>query len=149
MPTRTFYRIWCKTCNEFELHTNKDEQYICNKCDTVYTDILLGEIPKEKRIEQRERYNKKKQENFISIFDTFTNYHNMFKEEIGITEIMESDAGQKYIDDINKEKYEQYKKEAEEKKALQKQYSKLGRNEKCFCGSGVKFKKCCYEKIFY
>jgi uncharacterized protein YecA (UPF0149 family) len=148
MPTRTFYRIWCKTCNEFELHTNKDEQYICEECGTVYTDILLGEIPKEKRIEQRERYNKRKRKNFINIFDTFTNYHNMFKEEIGRTEIMESDAGQKYIDDKNKEKYEQYKKEAEEKKALQKQYSKLGRNEKCFCGSGIKFKKCCYAKIF-
>lgn len=26
-------------------------------------------------------------------------------------------------------------------------YTKLGRNEKCFCGSNKKFKKCCYEKV--
>ena len=26
-------------------------------------------------------------------------------------------------------------------------YTKLGRNEKCFCGSNKKFKKCCYDKV--
>ncbi|MCR5146514.1 MAG: DUF4238 domain-containing protein, partial [Clostridia bacterium] len=26
-------------------------------------------------------------------------------------------------------------------------YTKLGRNEKCFCGSNKKFKNCCYEKV--
>lgn len=148
MPTRTFYRIWCKTCNEFELHKNVDETYICKKCNTVYTDIKLRAIPHEKCLEQRERYIKSKRERFLSIFDTYMGNDNMFLTEIGRTEIMESDAGQKYIDDKNHEKYEQYRKEAEEKKALQKQYSKLGRNEKCFCGSGIKFKKCCYAKIF-
>ncbi|MBR4261834.1 MAG: SEC-C domain-containing protein [Bacilli bacterium] len=26
-------------------------------------------------------------------------------------------------------------------------YKKLGKNEECFCGSGKKFKKCCYDKV--
>ena len=26
-------------------------------------------------------------------------------------------------------------------------YIKLGKNEKCFCGSGKKFKKCCFDKV--
>lgn len=27
-------------------------------------------------------------------------------------------------------------------------YQKLGRNERCFCGSGMKFKRCCISKVY-
>jgi uncharacterized protein YchJ len=28
-----------------------------------------------------------------------------------------------------------------------KRHGKIGRNDKCYCGSGVKFKHCCYRKV--
>lgn len=34
------------------------------------------------------------------------------------------------------------------RKILNKDYIKLKRNEKCFCGSGKKFKKCCIDKEY-
>ena len=37
-------------------------------------------------------------------------------------------------------------KNTEPKKETRKGIFKIGRNEKCYCGSGKKFKHCCYDK---
>ena len=34
-----------------------------------------------------------------------------------------------------------------ERKAFFKKINQLGRNDKCFCGSNKKFKKCCLNKL--
>ena len=146
MPTKTYYRIWCKKCNEFTLHNKSlsEENYICDSCKTVYTDIMLKDIPKDKLITQRQRYNDQKSKDLLNM----VNFMSAGFFNNNSVEIIESDAGQKIIDQKINEKYKKLKEEQIEKEKLQKQYSKLGRNELCFCGSGVKFKKCCYNKIY-
>jgi uncharacterized protein YchJ len=65
--------------------------------------------------------------------------------------IIEADAGQKEIDDENHRIYvENEKIRAEETRLFledQKKYAHLGRNDKCLCGSGKKYKKCCLTKF--
>ena len=158
MPTRELKRIWCKTCQEFELH---EQQYpnpldwFCKECETGYTKIKLKDIPNEKIIKQRERYKKYKRNEFRDILGMYTRDRNnlldMFAESEYDEIIRESDAGQKNIDDkINKKREEkrekQYLKRQEEKVEMQK-YHKLGRNDLCLCGSNKKFKYCCWKRI--
>lgn len=50
--------------------------------------------------------------------------------------IYESDAGIKEI----------IKRTNAEKIRLRKEHGNLNRNDKCFCGSGLKYKNCCYSK---
>lgn len=160
------FRVWCKTCNEFELHKRVDndsgseKELVCNECGTKYSDILLTEIPIEKLEEQRKRWKSKNRVDYFKFLEVMQpGYHerkfmsDMFKspDESVETVIIESDAGQRAIDEYNKEKRE---KEAQKRKdayeALKKEYEpfrKLGRNDKCACGSGKKYKACCLTKF--
>lgn len=150
MPTRFLKRIWCKTCNNFTLHEfNKNT---CNDCSTEYTSILLKDIPKEKLFEQRERY--KKSNNVFSIYEKiagFSQNMSMFDPPGSDIEIRESDAGQKSIDEANKRKREKELEERhikrQEEIKLARKFKDLGRNDICLCGSGKKFKKCCWRAI--
>lgn len=42
MFTKTLRRIWCKTCNEFELHEQNDSKSICTECGTDLLDVPIG-----------------------------------------------------------------------------------------------------------
>ena len=157
MPTRTLRRIWCKTCNEFELHEGdfKTKELLCKECGTAYSDVYLKDIPKEKVLEQRKRYKDYQRKRDTDLFSYILKPRNpwadMFSEPGSDVEIIESDAGQKKLDDKEREKarqrMEEYRKKREEEKELLKKYRGLGRNDTCLCGSGLKYKKCCWEKI--
>jgi len=135
------YRLWCKKCNNFTLHKNvkkensEEEIKVCIDCNTEYTDVVLEDIPLEKLKEQRQRYKawvaREYKKNLIKLF--LASEKNKKRNKITFKEdeeqIYESDIGQRIID-------EEIKK-----------YSKLGRNDICICGSGLKYKKCCWKRI--
>lgn len=159
MPQRTLYRQWCKTCNEFELHIEKEflkKDLACMECKTEYTDIKLKDIPLEKRKEQRKRYNNSKDTGLSILFGSYLGsagypFSGMFDEPGSNDEIRESDAGQRAIDEYDKKQrdiaYEKRRIRRKEEVELKKSFHKLGRNDKCLCGSDKKYKKCCWTKI--
>lgn len=161
MPTITLKRIWCKTCNEFELHATETifgKEWFCNKCATEYIDgILYSEIPEEKLIAQRVRYKEKQRKDMGDVYSQFimggglSGMFDTFSEVGSNTEIYESDAGQIQIDKAMKlkrdEAYEKRRIQRVKDLELKQSFHKLGRNDKCLCGSEKKYKKCCYQKI--
>ena len=59
MPVREYKRLWCKTCNDWELfeqHYPNWKEWFCKKCENVHEPVLISEIPEEKVLEQRKRY---------------------------------------------------------------------------------------------
>jgi len=171
-PVITYKRIWCKKCNEFELHKESWDidktKYICKECGTLYSDIFLDEIPKEKLLIQRKRYtewvrekNANAMKSFLhaglSGFNRYNQIADLFREDWDQPEIVEGDAGQKRIDDAIAEEKRQERElqriEREKQKAIAKEYSKLNRNDFCLCGKlddngkPLKYKKCCLTKI--
>lgn len=154
MPTRTFRRIWCKTCNEFRLHNINlgDDDYNCCECKTVYTDIKINDIPKDKANAQRERYKESKKKQYRTIFGSYLNLglETMFSNDWG-DRIIESDCGQKTIDDEYAKKraeaLEILRLERNQQREEAKKYQGLTRNDICICGSGKKYKQCCLTKI--
>ena len=139
MPTITYYRMWCKTCNDFTLHFHDDA---CKICKTAYSDVYLRDIPKDKIIEQRQRYKASKQRSFSRMMGAYmTMGANVFATDPNVT-IVESDAGQKSIDEEIKKEREAEKKKKEELKQESLKYAKVQRNEQCLCGSAKKYKNC-------
>jgi len=156
MPTRELRRIWCKTCNEFELHHYRfpnTEDWFCGACDTKYSPILLKDIPSDKLLEQRKRYKEYKKESIFNYLQgaliPSNPFMELFKDET--VHITESDAGQRAIDEREQQKraaaYEKRRIEREKQMEEAKKYSHLGRNDICICGSGKKYKKCCLDRI--
>jgi hypothetical protein len=160
MPIRDYYRLWCKTCNDYTLHEHpfgKDGK-ICTECQTEFVNTPLSEIPVDKITEQRERYNQKEKEAIQKILSGSYLFPNplqeivdMFKEPGWETEIHEDDAGQRQINakkrKIYEAKREKERQEREARKAEYIKYRQLNRNDTCLCGSGLKYKKCCWTRI--
>ena len=161
MPTTIYHRLWCKTCKGWTLHSKgfkPDATNDCRDCGTTHESTLLGDIPKEKLIEQRERYKEMNRNQMDSLLfgmpfglGTSVMMDMFFSEPGSDIKIIESDAGQKVIDKAEKKRrdeiYEQRKKERQQQQEEAKKYKHLGRNDPCACGSGLKFKKCCLSKI--
>lgn len=153
MPTKQYIRFWCSKCQEFTIQ-HKGEEGACTICGTVTKEYKLSEIPEDKIKEQRKRYNAsrfKKYENYLSFLDPQRKLlEDMLSEQIGYTDITEDDAGQREIDQARFEersRQEAIRKEAHKEYELF--YKHIRRNEKCPCGSGEKYKKCCYDKYRY
>lgn len=155
MPTRTLHRFWCTECKDYTLHNTLGSKG-CTICGTITETYNLKDVPEEKVLEQRERYKKSKRNifesylSFIQPKNQLEQLVEMFHEECK-TEIIETDAGQKYIDE--QREIERRKKASEAyqvRKELEdeyKKYKKLGRNDICLCGSGRKYKNCCITKF--
>lgn len=161
------YRLWCKSCNDFTIHEiiykdefqhqkfslatfsdEKDFVSIC-ECKNQYSSVKIATIPKLKIDEQRNRYKKYKMTEF-SLATSFimrgglNTINSMFSENFRAkTEIVESDAGLEYERKLEKKAYQIRKEET--KQELVK-YKNVGRNNKCLCGSNLKYKKCCLLK---
>ncbi len=156
MPTTYLYRLWCKECKDWTLHSKAWKENIpkCKDCDTEFSPIKLKEVPKDKLIEQRGRYKENQKKDFSSMLmgGIMSNpLDEFFSEDFPDPIIIESDAGQKTLDKIKvqKEKVKMAKertKRAEEYAEALK-YKNLGRNDICLCGSEKKYKKCCLPKI--
>lgn len=153
MEQRVYKRIWCKSCNDFTIHElNTGEKLQCNYCGTEYTNIYLKEIPKDKLELQRERYKFQQRRKYTDLYTGFlTNGLNELFEEPGKPVILESDAGQEDIDTrIRQERAKrmaEYREKQEKKKQLQEKFKNTHRNDKCLCGSGLKYKYCCLKEI--
>ena len=148
MPTNQYYRNWCKTCNNFTIHSYPvlgSTDLTC-KCGTVWTTVTVGEIPKEKILEQRKRYKADRSERFRKTYSYLT-LMGMLGGGIDSTTIgmnvQETDAGL-----VEAEAIDKARREARDKAVREEldRFSKLGRNEPCLCGSELKYKKCCYAK---
>lgn len=160
MPTIEYKRLWCKKCKDwelFEVSWGSDKTLKCKECGTVHEPAKLSEIPSEKIIEQRDRYNKSQSDSMNKMLGRMM----MSPEESNLREMMhmfsspgsshdveiiEADAGQIELNRIEREK----RQEAAIKRAAEKEearielskYKNIQRNDLCPCGSGKKYKKC-------
>lgn len=151
------YRTWCTHCKDWTVFRTNDENpttvsiYSCETCNTDFTRYKLSDISEDKILEQRERYKTKRRQNSSEMFNTYLNFcrttNDMFSDvklkDCHATEIIESDAGlvafEKRKKELQREQYEAHQIE-------RAKFVGLGRNEQCRCGSGKKYKKCCYDK---
>jgi uncharacterized protein YchJ len=141
------YRTYCKTCQNFTIHSWKSKEDIhCDACDTKDTGYIINEIDPQLIEEQRKRYQRYKLEGLNSIYSKFIKGYGLqgIMELDNIRQdIQECDAGQ-----INIDKQKKALKEAEEMEYQQEvqwfknNFKLLGRNDKCGCGSGKKYKQC-------
>ena len=85
------------------------------------------------------------------MMNVFSPVNDLFSPDFNKKIIIESDGGQKFIDEKVAERRQAEQDEREEEKnkflARYENFKKLGRNELCSCGSGVKYKKCCLRNI--
>lgn len=158
-PKPKYIRFWCTKCQEFTLHNTEGDK-ACRDCGTVTTEYNISDVLHEKILEQRKRYKAYKAKEFENAFSYVMKpqlniFQEMMLEDAGLynpyePEIIEDDAGQKKIDaKLKAERDAEWNKQQEEKRLLReeyKQFSKLGRNDKCACGSGKKYKVCCIAK---
>lgn len=154
MPTRKLHRFWCSKCKEFTLHKTWGDKS-CTECGTVTDTYNISDVPEEKLLEQRKRYSASQPGlhtylDFLRPKSQLEQLAEMFAEDER-TEIIETDAGQKEIDERRaKERAKEMAEKRrihEERKAEVEKYKNLGRNDKCACGSGKKYKQCCLVRI--
>jgi uncharacterized protein YecA (UPF0149 family) len=125
----------------------------CDTCGNEYVPYSLSEVPEEKILEQRERYRQMKKTEFIKMLSAYQDMSksnilaDMMREvsdrPVGYT-VKEDDAGQEAIDAA-----ERADREAKRRGEIEfkEQYRGAQRNDKCRCGSGNKYKKCCLPKV--
>jgi len=139
---------------------SEDVNLICKICGTPHVKTCLDDIPEDKLIAQRKRYNEKISGQYKHLLSEFTlnpearrvkELMEMFGPVADETEIIEADAGQKKLNEIAQMKRQ---KEIEAKEQRKQEvineclpFKNMGRNDVCTCGSGKKYKKCCMDKI--
>ena len=121
------------------MHSVKEEGLLCDTCGAKGGEYKISEVAPEAIEEQRERYNQQKRTKLVAVLG-----HVLSGSFSPQTEsIIESDAGQKSIDEQKSAKREEAKRTGKELLAdYNENYRHLRRNEKCSCGSGKKFKHC-------
>jgi len=154
-------RTWCKTCQDFSIFTTtmgsteegSFSTTMCDTCESAQTGYTLAEVPEEKLIEQRARYNEQRRKQFMNMLniyarETKTNMlADMLKapgHDLSESDVKEDDAGQEAIDAAIKAKREADRLAEIQFKEL---YHGAQRNDKCRCDSGLKYKKCCLPKV--
>jgi preprotein translocase subunit SecA len=125
----------------------------CDTCGNEYVPYSLSEVPEEKILEQRERYRQMKKTEFIKMLSAYQDMSrsnilaDMMREvsdrPVGYT-VKEDDAGQEAIDTAERADREAKRREEIE---FKESYRGAQRNDKCRCGSGNKYKKCCLPKV--
>lgn len=148
MPTKPKqHRTYCKTCEDFTIHNWKDKETLtCDKCDSVNDGYIVSEVKPELIQQQRLRYKEQNRRKITNMLSYVTSMGN----GIGVQadNIIECDAGQKQIDEAEQEKRKlEREKLLQEIQFYQDNFKLLGRNDKCSCGSGKKYKQC--HLIYY
>jgi transcription initiation factor TFIIIB Brf1 subunit/transcription initiation factor TFIIB len=143
------YRKYCKTCGDYVLYKEQEKDLICTKCGTVHEHVELRDIPKEIKEAQRKRYADREFQKLMDVYDIFTNPNHLSLDFM--YEVYEDDAGYCRLRKINEKRKNIRKKHFNERLNKHQEFVEktktLGRNDKCICGSGKKFKKCCQIKI--
>jgi hypothetical protein len=155
-------RTWCKTCQDFSIFTTtmgsteegKLSTTACDTCESDEMSYTLTEVPEEKLIEQRARYNDQRRQQFMSMLNIY--YKGLSKNNIladmlrepghdlSETDVKEDGAGQEAIDEAIKAEREADRLADIE---FKEKYHGAQRNDKCRCESGLKYKKCCLSKV--
>ncbi len=158
--TKYFYRQYCKSCEDFTLHTRvycdepKHELFnqaifdegvkfvsIC-KCNTQYTPVNISDIDQDKIDKQRKRFKEKRTNDFYKMTNILS--HIAMPTNFGYSEdIIESDAGLEHVEQIERQKKNAI---IEARNVELKRFANVGRNDICLCGSEKKYKKCCLSK---
>ena len=143
------FREYCKTCGDYVLHKDVEKEFVCCQCGNVHEYVELKNIPKEIKEAQRKRYQEREFEQLMNVYNMYANPN--YIDLNCICEIVEADAGYCRLKEINKKRKNIRKKHFNERlnkhNELVEKTKMLGRNDKCICGSGKKFKKCCQNKI--
>jgi|GEM_PF-5561586 len=98
MPTpKNKHRTYCKTCQDFTIH-NAD--LFCKTCNTEFTSYFPSEINSDLIEQQRERYNKQKQNDLLGVYGAFIKGFGIqalmvANDEYEKGKIIECNAGQK------------------------------------------------------
>lgn len=155
-------RTWCSTCQDFSIFTTtmgsteegKFSTTVCDTCESAQMSYVLTEVPEEKLIEQRARYNEQRRKQFMNMLNTYSKelsrnniLADMLREPSSVpleSDIKEDDAGQEAIDAAIKAKREADRLAEIE---FKEKYHGAQRNDKCRCESGLKYKKCCLPKV--
>lgn len=137
MPQIRNYRTWCKSCEDWTIHSHEQK---CNRCDTMFESYNLSDIPENKLEEQRVRYSLSRINSVKSIYVTTLSMGHNFSNSKTVT--VEDDAGQGKINEERKRQRQAIKDKISEISAEHEPYSKINRNDKCLCGSGKKYKQC-------
>lgn len=137
------HRTYCKTCQDFTIHS---AEYNCEVCDTKFTSYFVSEVDESKLELQRERYLKRRSQKWGGLYGAFLRGNGiqamMDMGEV-VYDLTECDAGQKEIEEERKQIRQQRKKQLDEiKEEYSLFYAKTNRNDLCPCGSNLKFKKC-------
>lgn len=159
--TNQYLRTYCKTCKDFVFHIekirfpDKDAQqqddltmkqtvyYVHEECGTEFTPYTLSEVDDEKIKQQRQRYKEFRRSNFrktLNLFAVMGLGFNMPDLKEG--KYFESDAGLQLVEERLREAI---RKKKEEQQAELLKFKDVGRNERCLCGSGKKYKHCCLQ----
>jgi len=152
-------RTWCKQCNDWKIFSQtwnwKKEDSFCKSCATEFEEYDLQSLPEDKIQEQRMRYINQRQGTIVdflngkyskNFLDTF------FDSPSANRELIEDPAGMDII--MRQEQAEENKRIAKRKavedalKEKSKMFVHLNRNAPCACGSGKKYKKCCYDQMY-
>jgi hypothetical protein len=156
IPSR---RTWCTSCQDFKIfktriNGNDAEKFSsthCTTCENEYVPYSLSEVPEEKILEQRKRYAEYKKIEFTNMLNYYQNMGASDSKYLlgpnGIqphTNIQEDDAGQDAIWKAERARQKAIQDEAQE---FKERFQGAQRNEKCRCGSNVKYKKCCLPKV--
>lgn len=133
-------RKFCKTCNSYKVFNELDSKLVCETCNLEFQNVEISEIPNVEILEQRERYKSTYLTNFM---DNIKNSEAILnKPEI----LMEDDAGLLLNPEFVTEMKTILATELYAYREAQKKIRNIGRNCKCYCGSGKKYKKCCIYK---
>lgn len=151
MPQVIANRLWCQECKDWTLffkNIGEKDGIKCHTCQTVHVATILSEIPEQKLLEQRQRYKADKSRQFREAFGMMqalaANPRGSVPGVNEIDRIIESDAGQRALDEYEKQLKAEVKKAATEEVV---KHRNLGRNDKCICSSGKKYKNCCLKKV--
>ena len=149
MPKITYTRTWCNSCKDFTLHYKPFQQKIqCKECGDNSETYNIGDIPDDKYQEQIQRWKTYNANKFGRVYGQFLNPNSSFFDSSPSIEIIEDDLGyEKRRDELQAKENEERKTNKEEQERLKALCKGLTRNDKCGCGSGLKFKNCCLPKI--
>lgn len=140
------HRKWCTNCADWKVFTKAEEIYTCNDCSKI-SDATLADVPQEKIEEQQNRFKNQRREDFANMLKAYRfmqeNPGQKYEHDF-LDQILEDDAGVLEVEKLEREKHEAQVQAIKEDIAKHKH---LGRNDKCSCNSGLKYKKCCLKRI--
>lgn len=165
------YRIYCTNCKRYELHFKQftkdlsddtkdaEAQFQCFKCGNITMENAADvKVPWSIIYEQRQRWYISRHLSKLRHVANITNYLKRLLasdlisdnaigrglSEASIEQIIESDAG---AIDLHNQWAQAHNDIIEKYKAKVVGWHMQERNEPCQCGSGLKFKKCCLNRI--